>query len=167
MTSFGRIIIPQQILLRPVGERRYRVLNRVDAWIEIKTAGWKHIWTDPDFLFDGRSGGVLGDFFEPNLGTQPDCKCWWLHDANGYDNEGGFDFKDTNALLKEMRIRCKDENAALVHFAVSTRIPFTLPWFGVPLKTDWEYCNIPLIHVGHVHQPPRDVLILPDFHQVL
>lgn len=137
--------IDRDITIMPVGDRRYIIPHSVTAWLDIPGDGTKMVRTEPGFEFDGRSGGVVGDLIAPNLGTQEELKCWWMHDVNGYGQT--LTFEETNDLLYDMlrdigygRIR-----AGMIHTAVS----MSDSWFGEPTEDQWEYRNNGKIYVRH------------------
>lgn len=109
--------------------------------------GTLHVQTAPGFVFDGRSGPKIVDWYVPNLGSLEEIVCWLVHDLNGY----GLDlcFKDTNVLLFAMlrdMAKYRYVKAKLVQGAVSV----SDSWFGVPKPDDWCFRNIGLVETRFV-----------------
>lgn len=100
--------------------------------------GTLHIQTAPGFVFDGRSGPKIVDWYVPNLGNIYEKVCWFAHDCNGYGQD--LSFKDTNVLLYAMLrdlAEYRTTKAAVVQFAVS----LSDSWYGDPKPDDWCYAN--------------------------
>lgn len=100
--------------------------------------GTLHIQTASRFVFDGRSGPKIVDWYVPNLGNIYEKVCWFAHDCNGYGQD--LSFKDTNVLLYAMLrdlAEYRTTKAAVVQFAVS----LSDSWYGDPKPDDWCYAN--------------------------
>ena len=98
--------------------------------------------TEPGFVFDGRSGPKIVDWYVPNLGNLYEKMCWLTHDANGYEKD--FGFKDTNILLYVMLrdlAEYRTTKANMVQLAVS----MSKSWYGEPKPDDWCYANRNLV----------------------
>lgn len=126
--------------------RRYYIFERLN--IIIKTdKGRLFLYLDPVFMFDGRSGGFLVDFYVPNLGTLEERLCWLVHDANAYAQ--CLDFKSTNLLLK-MMTRDLSGYGSFKSSAIKKSVSLSDKWFGVPKKNDEFYNNLSKIHVTFI-----------------
>lgn len=100
--------------------------------------GTLHIQTAPGFVFDGRSGPKIVDWYVPNLGNIYEKVCWFAHDCNGYGQD--LSFKDTNVLLYAMLrdlAEYRTTKAAVVQLAVS----LSDSWYGDPKPDEWCYAN--------------------------
>lgn len=126
------------IEITPIEDRWYSLAKPVTIFVQTDGEGYIVYKFRKGFLFDGRSGGPLVDFWLPNLGNQRQLACWLVHDANGYATH--LSFEDTNELLRQMlRLAgvCRVK-ASAAKLAVS----LTESWFGFPEKKDREYANI-------------------------
>lgn len=104
--------------------------------------GTLHVQTAPGFVFDGRSGPKIVDWYVPNLGNFYEKLCWLTHDANGYGKD--LSFKDTNILLYVMLrdlAEYRTAKANMVQLAVS----LSKSWYGEPKPDDWCYANRNLV----------------------
>ena len=127
--------------------RRYYILERLN--IIIKTdKGRLFVNLDPVFMFDGRSGGFLVDFYVPNLGTLEERLCWLVHDANAYAQ--CLDFKSTNLLLEKMTRDLALYNSFKSKI-IKKSVSISDKWFGVPKKNDEFYNNLSKIHVTFIN----------------
>lgn len=100
--------------------------------------GTLHIQTAPGFVFDGRSGPKIVDWYVPNLGNIYEKVCWFAHDCNRYGQD--LSFKDTNVLLYAMLrdlAEYRTTKAAVVQLAVS----LSDSWYGDPKPDEWCYAN--------------------------
>lgn len=98
-----------------------------------------NIVTAPGFIFDGRSGPKIVDWYAPNLGTLEERLAWFVHDCNGYGLD--LSFADTNVLLFAMLrdlARYRNAKAGVIQLAVS----LSKSWYGEPKEGDWCRCNI-------------------------
>ena len=97
------------------------------------------------FLFDGRSGPWILDWYEPNLGTLDKRIAWWVHDVLGHGTS--FDFKTTNEILRQLLVIAGDRKtkASFVRYSVS----LSSSWFGVPKKGDKSFPNMDKISVTY------------------
>ena len=104
--------------------------------------GTLHVQTAPGFVFDGRSGPKIVDWYVPNLGNIYEKLCWLTHDCNGYGQD--LSFKDTNILLYVMLrdlAEYRQSKANMVQLAVS----LSKSWYGEPKPDDWCYANRHLV----------------------
>lgn len=118
--------------------RRYPLCDSVNLIIRTNQ-GSLHIVTAPGFVFDGRSGPKIVDWYAPNLGTLEERICWLVHDGNGYGQD--LSFEDTNVLLFAMLrdlAGYRTSKAALIQLAVS----LSKSWFGTPKPGDWCCANV-------------------------
>lgn len=119
-------------------KRRYMLESGVNLVIHTNQ-GALHVVTAPGFVFDGRSGPKIVDWYAPNLGTLEERICWFVHDCNGYGLD--LSFEDTNLLLYAMLrdlARYRTSKAALIQFAVS----LSKSWYGEPKEGDWCCSNV-------------------------
>ena len=118
-------------------ERRYTLGGHVHLMVATNQ-GTLQVMTAPGFVFDGRSGPKIVDWYTPNLGTLEERVCWFVHDCNGY---GLLGFADTNLLLFAMLrdfAKYRTSKAALIQFAVS----LSDSWYGEPKEGEWCVCNV-------------------------
>lgn len=118
--------------------RRYSMYGPVDVTVRT-TQGDLHVATEGGFVFDGRSGPKIVDWYAPNLGTLEERLCWYVHDCNGYGLD--LSFEDTNVLLYAMLrdlAKYRTSKAALIQLAVS----LSSSWYGDPKEGDWCRCNV-------------------------
>lgn len=118
--------------------RRYPQPGRVRFDV-VTNQGRLHIETDPGFVFDGRSGPKIIDWYAPNLGTFEEKICWYAHDCNGYGL--ALSFEDTNILLNVMlrdMASYRKTKANVIELAVS----ISKSWYGKPKPGDWCCANI-------------------------
>lgn len=118
-------------------ERRYVLYGEVNLIITTNQ-GNLNVVTSPGFVFDGRSGPKIIDWYTPNLGSLEERLCWFVHDCNGYGLD--LSFEDTNVLLYAMLrdfAKYRTSKAALVQLAVS----LSDSWYGEPKEDEWCYCN--------------------------
>lgn len=101
--------------------------------------GNMHVATAPGFIFDGRSGPKIVDWYAPNLGTLEERLAWFVHDCNGYGLD--LSFEDTNVLLFAMLrdlARYRVSKAGIIQLAVG----LSRSWYGTPNPGDWCRCNV-------------------------
>ena len=118
--------------------RRYPLLDPVNLIIRTNQ-GSLHIVTAPGFVFDGRSGPKIVDWYAPNLGTLDERICWLVHDGNGYGQD--LSFEDTNVLLFAMLrdlAGYRTSKANVIQLAVS----LSRSWYGTPKPGDWCCANV-------------------------
>ena len=103
------------------------------------------ICTGTGFLFDGRSGPWILDWYEPNLGPLGKRIAWLVHDVLGHGTS--FDFATTNDILRQLLILAGDSRAkaSVVRFSVS----LSKSWFGVPPIGDKSYSNMDKIKITY------------------
>ncbi|MBO7412775.1 MAG: hypothetical protein J6U20_03820 [Fibrobacter sp.] len=133
--------IPILAGLKENRERRYQLASRVRLSI-YTNQGTLHVATAAGFVFDGRSGPKIIDWYTPNLGSLEERLCWLVHDANGYGQD--LSFGDTNVLLYAMLrdlAGYRKSKATIIQLAVS----LTDGWYGEPDESDWCYPNINLV----------------------
>lgn len=119
-------------------ERRYVLYGEVNLIIRT-TQGTLNVVTSPGFVFDGRSGPKIVDWYAPNLGTLEERICWFVHDCNGYGLD--LSFEDTNLLLYAMLrdlAAYRTSKANVIQLAVS----LSKSWYGEPKDGDWCCANI-------------------------
>lgn len=127
--------------LRPNDSRRYPLEGGVRFSV-ITNQGTLHVQTATGFVFDGRSGPRIIDWYAPNLGTLYEKLCWLTHDCNGYGQD--LSFKDTNVLLYVMLrdlALYRPTKCATIQLAVS----LSDSWYGEPKPGDWCYKNRNLV----------------------
>lgn len=118
--------------------RRYLVEGAISLTV-FTNQGELKVTTAPGFVFDGRSGPKIVDWYAPNLGTLEERLCWYVHDCNGYGLD--LSFEDTNVLLYAMLrdlAKYRTAKANVIQFAVS----LSSSWYGEPKDGDWCRCNV-------------------------
>lgn len=126
-------LVPLKIL-----KRRYDLRGVVAADFHFDT-GVLRVKTAPRFLFDGRSGPRIIDWYVPNLGSLEERAFWWMHDCLGYGQS--LDFWHTNRALRlglRDQVGYRPSKAWMVERAVS----ISKSWYGTPDPDDWCACNI-------------------------
>lgn len=121
--------------------RRYLVEGAISLTVATNQGELK-VTTAPGFVFDGRSGPKIVDWYAPNLGSFEERLCWFVHDCNGYGQD--LSFADTNVLLYAMLrdlAEYRTTKASMVQLAVS----LSKSWYGEPKKDDWCYANRHLV----------------------
>ena len=119
-------------------KRRYMLESGVNLVVHTNK-GALHVVTAPSFVFDGRSGPKIVDWYAPNLGTLEERICWFVHDCNGYGQD--LSFEDTNLLLFAMLrdlAGYRTSKAALLQLAVS----LSKSRYGTPKPGDWCCANV-------------------------
>lgn len=119
-------------------DRRYTLNDEINLIVSTNQ-GSLNIVTATGFVFDGRSGPKIIDWYAPNLGTLEERLSWFVHDCNGY----GLDlcFEDTNVLLFAMLrdlAHYRTAKANVIQLAVS----LSRYWYGEPKEGDWCRCNV-------------------------
>ena len=120
------------------GDRRYMLDGVVDYHVFFDD-GTLHVRTEPSFVFDGRSGPRLVDWYAPNLGSLNERFGWHMHDALGYGQS--LDFWHTNRALRlYLRDMClyRPSKAWVIERAVS----IDRKWYGEPKEGDWCRMNL-------------------------
>ena len=123
--------------LRVNDERRYPIGGYLHYMVATNQ-GTLQVMTLPGFVFDGRSGPKIVDWYAPNLGTLEEIVCWHAHDCNGYGLDLGF--ADTNLLLFAMLrdfANYRTSKASIIQLAVS----LSDSWYGEPKEGEWCVCN--------------------------
>lgn len=118
--------------------RRYLVEGAISLTV-FTNQGELKVTTAPGFVFDGRSGPKIVDWYAPNLGTLEERLCWFVHDCNGYGLD--LSFEDTNVLLYAMLrdlAKYRTAKANVIQLAVS----LSSSWYGEPKDGDWCRCNV-------------------------
>lgn len=118
--------------------RRYPLCDAVNLFIRTNQ-GVLHVVTAPGFMFDGRSGPKIVDWYAPNLGTLEERLAWFVHDCNGYGRD--LSFEDTNVLLFAMLrdlAGYRTSKANVIQLAVS----LSRSWYGTPKPGDWCCANV-------------------------
>lgn len=118
-------------------ERRYRLDSPVRGAI-YTNEGTLHFATASGFIFDGRSGPKIVDWYAPNLGTFEERLCWYIHDLNGYGRD--LSFKDTNVLLYAM-LRDLPKYRVPKCNVIQLAVSLSDSWYGEPKDGDWCVCN--------------------------
>ena len=122
-------------------DRRYPLYGSV-SFVVYTNQGTLKVKTISPFVFDGRSGPKIVDFYAPNLGTLEEKLCWLTHDCNGYGLD--LSFKDTNVLLFAMLrdlAGYRATKATVIQLAVS----LSSSWYGEPKPKDWCFANCGLV----------------------
>lgn len=122
-------------------ERRYVLYGEVNLIITTNQ-GNLNVVTSPGFVFDGRSGPKIIDWYTPNLGSLEERLCWFVHDCNGYGLD--LSFEDTNVLLYAMLrdlAHYRTAKANVIQLAVS----LSKSWYGEPKEGDWCRRNVGLV----------------------
>lgn len=117
-------------------DRRYTLKGDVSFIISWNGDKYRYDFLE-GFMFDGRSGSPLLDWFAPNLGNIEERLAWLCHDANGYATL--LSFKETNKLLYDMLVElCYywKIKAKTIQCAVSV----SDSWYGEPKPGTW-YCE--------------------------
>ena len=118
-------------------KRRYTLCTPVEYEVRFDS-GTLVVRTEPGFVFDGRSGPKIVDWFAPNLGSLDERLAWHMHDCLGYAQS--LDFVQTNDALKFVLrdlAGYSKFNAELIRRAVS----LSKSWYGVPALDDEWFCN--------------------------
>lgn len=124
--------------VEPNSRRRYILKNPVEYSVSFDI-GTLFVHTDPGFVFDGRSGPRILDWYVPNLGSLDERLAWHMHDTLGYAQS--LDFPQTNYALKFVLkdiAGYSNFKAELIRDAVS----LSKSWYGIPEPGDPWYCNI-------------------------
>lgn len=119
-------------------DRRYPLNDEINLMI-YTNQGTLTVVTSPGFIFDGRSGTKLIDWYVPNLGTLEERLAWFVHDGNGYGLD--LSFEDTNILLFAMLrdlAGYRTSKANVIQLAVS----LSRSWYGEPKEGDWCRANV-------------------------
>lgn len=122
----------------PNDERRYTLKDEIRLQV-VTNKGTLSVVTAPGFVFDGRSGPKIVDWYAPNLGTLEERVCWFVHDCNGYGQD--LSFEDTNILLYAMLrdlAGYRTSKANVIQLAVS----LSKSWYGEPKDGDWCRANL-------------------------
>lgn len=141
MIEFSR-----DIILKPVADRWYEVQGSFTVDIYLNKEERVNINIDDGFLFDGRSGPKIVDYYIPNLGTQEELKTFLLHDLLSYDIY--FSFSENNDIFyRNLRNLCNYSwsKSKIIWAFVSVSDSY----FGIPLPDSREYANVNKIHVRH------------------
>lgn len=145
----GRLCLAR---LRPNDMRRYPLDEEVNLMV-YTSQGTLNVVTSASFMFDGRSGPKIVDWYAPNLGTLEEIICWLVHDCNGYGQD--LSFEDTNLLLYVMLrdiAGYRNSKASLIQLAVS----LSKSWYGEPKEGDWCRANVDKVRT--VWMPKTEVL---------
>lgn len=120
-------------------DKRCYVLDDEVNLMIVTNQGTLHVVTNPCFIFDGRSGPRIIDWYAPNLGTFEERLSWFVHDCNGYALD--LSFEDTNILLFAMLrdlAHYRTAKANIIQLAVG----ISKSWYGEPKENDWCRCNV-------------------------
>lgn len=143
INSSGAVALLNLVELKSLN-RRYKLTS--DVWIRLITdKGTISLFAKEGFIFDGRSGSPLLDWYAPNLGSLYERIMWLVHDLLGYAT--CLDFKTTNKVLRYgLRDQCVYR--ASKAFIIEKSVSISDDWFGMPKETDWCYNNISKINVS-------------------
>ena len=119
-------------------KRRYCLDNKVEYTVYFDN-GVLHVETLPGFMFDGRSGPNLIDWYVPNLGSLDERLLWHMHDCLGY--AGSLDFWHTNRALR-LGLRDLAGYEFVKAWLIERAVSISDSWYGVPSKDDWCYKNV-------------------------
>lgn len=119
-------------------KRRYDLQGGVSADF-IFDDGTLRVETAPHFLFDGRSGPPIIDWYVPNLGSLEERALWWMHDCLGYGES--LDFWHTNRALR-LGLRDQANYRPSKAWAIERAVSLSKSWYGTPDPSDWCYNNI-------------------------
>ena len=95
--------------------------------------------SDARFMFDGRSGSPLIDFFIPNLGNEDERAAWLFHDLLAYGDS--LNFHDTNRFLR-IFLRDQAGYSGFKSWLVETAVSIDDSWYGEPKEGDWCRYNV-------------------------
>lgn len=142
-----KIDFSRDISITPVADRWYRVNGSFTVDFYLEGEGVVHIAVDDGFMFDGRSGPKLVDYYTPNLGTQDELKTFLIHDLLSYDIYFSFE-QNNNIFYNNLRNKCGYgwTKSKIIWACVS----ISDSYFGRPLPDSREYPNLNKIHVRHV-----------------
>ena len=119
-------------------ERRYVLYGEVNLIIHTNQ-GTLNVVTAPGFVFDGRSGPKIIDWYAPNLGTLEERLCWFVHDCNGYGLD--LSFEDTNVLLFAMLRDLAHYSTAKAN-VIQLAVSISKSWYGTPKPEEWCFANM-------------------------
>ena len=143
INSLGAASLMSLIELKTLN-RRYKLTS--DVWIKLITdKGTLSLFAKEGFIFDGRSGSPLLDWYAPNLGSLYERIMWLIHDLLGYAT--CLDFKTTNKVLR-YGLRDKCGYRASKAFVIEKAVSISKSWFGTPKENDWCYNNIGKFNVA-------------------
>lgn len=142
-----KVEFSRDIILKPIADRWYEVQGAFTVDFYLEGEGVVHIAVDDGFMFDGRSGPKLVDYYTPNLGTQDELKTFLIHDLLSYDIYFSFE-QNNNIFYNNLRNKCGYgwTKAKIIWACVS----ISDSYFGRPLPDSREYPNLNKIHVRHV-----------------
>ena len=118
--------------------RRYPLESRVEYDVMFDD-GILHVATAVGFMFDGRSGPSIIDWYAPNLGSLDERLLWHMHDCLGY--AGSLDFWHTNRALR-LGLRDVVGYRASKAWLIERAVSVSKSWYGVPDEDDWCHMNI-------------------------
>lgn len=144
--KINNIVFSRDISITPVADRWYRVNGAFSVDFYLDGEGVVRINVDDGFMFDGRSGPKLVDYYTPNLGTQDELKTFLIHDLLSYDIYFSFE-QNNNIFYNNLRTRCGYgwTKAKIIWACVS----ISDSYFGRPAPDSREYPNLDKIHVRH------------------
>ena len=146
--KIDKIEFSRDITIKPIADRWYRIDGAFTVDIYLKDEGVVHISVDDGFMFDGRSGPKLIDYFAPNLGTQGELKTYLLHDLLSYDIY--FSFNENNDIFyKNLRDKNYCNYGYMKAKIIKGFVSISDSYFGIPLPDSREYPNLNKIHVRH------------------
>ena len=118
--------------------RRYTLDGIVEGHV-YTTQGVLYFKTEAGFVFDGRSGPKIIDWYVPNLGSFEERLSWFLHDLLGYAQS--LNFKDTNLMLFVL-LRDLAKYRYVKAKVVQTAVGISDSWYGTPKPTEWCYADV-------------------------
>ncbi len=145
----SNIVFSRDIAITPIEDRWYRVLGAFSVDFYLEDEGVVRITVDDGFMFDGRSGPKIVDYYAPNLGTQAELKTFLIHDLLSYDIYFSFE-ENNNIFYSNLRDWCGYGwfKASVMKGVVS----LSDSYFGRPTPDSREYPNMNKIHVRHTHK---------------
>lgn len=118
-------------------ERRYLLRTPVEYKVRFD-GGLLFVRTEPGFVFDGRSGPKIVDWFAPNLGSLEERLAWHMHDCLGYAQS--LDFAQTNYALKFV-LRDLAGYGSFKPEIIRKAVSLSKSWYGIPTPDDEWFCN--------------------------
>ena len=130
-------------------KRRYDLQGAVAADFHFDD-GTLHVRTEPHFLFDGRSGPPIIDWYAPNLGSLDERALWWMHDCLGYAQS--LDFWHTNRALR-LGLRDQAGYRSSKAWMIERAVSISKSWYGTPDPNDWCVCNLGKVNTLWIPAP--------------
>lgn len=127
-------------------QRRYILQHAVEYYVYFNS-GVLHVRTGHGFVFDGRSGPRIIDWFAPNLGTLDERVAWHMHDALAYAQS--LNFVQTNYALKFV-LRDIAGYSNIKSEIIRDAVSLSKGWYGYPTPDEEWYCNVGKVHTSFV-----------------